>query len=154
MPGKITVIGAGNVGATLAQRLAERGYADVVLLDIVEGLPQGKALDILESAPVIGFDSCITGTNDYADTTGSDVVIITSGIGRKPGMTRDELLLTNMDIVAGVVRQVVEHSPDCIIIIVTNPVDAMTTLALKTSGFPRNRGAGHRPAADIYRRRI
>lgn len=153
MPSKITVIGAGNVGATLAQRLAERGYADIVLLDIIEGLPQGKALDILESAPVIGFDSRITGTNDYADTAGSDLVIITSGIGRKPGMTRDKLLLTNMDIVAGVTRQVIEHSPDCMIITVTNPVDAMTTLALKTSGFPRNRVCGLSGILDTARLR-
>ncbi len=150
---KITVIGAGNVGATLAQHLVERGYADVVLLDIIEGLPQGKALDILESAPVIGFDSHITGTNDYWDTAGSQVAIITSGISRKPGMTRDELLLTNMDIVAGVTREVIARSPDCIIITVTNPVDAMTTLALKTSGFPRHRVCGLSGVLDTARLR-
>lgn len=153
MPDRITVIGAGNVGATLAQRLVERDYADIVLLDIIEGLPQGKALDILESTPVIGFDNRITGTNDYRDTASSQVVIITSGIGRKPGMTRDQLLLTNMDIVAGVTREVIQYSPDCIIITVTNPVDAMTTLALKTSGLPRHRVCGLSGVLDTARLR-
>lgn len=139
---KITVIGAGNVGATCAQRIVERGYADVVLVDIIEGLPQGKALDIKQSAPVLGFETTITGSNGYEETSGSDVVIITSGIARKPGMSRDDLLRTNAGIVSGVVREVASRSPDCILIIVTNPSDAMTCLALRTSGFPRNRVFG------------
>ncbi len=139
---KISIIGAGNVGASCAQRIVERGYADVVLLDIIEGLPQGKALDIQESAPVIGVDSHIVGTNSYQETANSDVVIITSGSARKPGMSRDDLLLTNMKIVAEVTRNVVNHSPDCIIILVTNPVDAMVYLALHESKFPRNRVLG------------
>ncbi len=109
---KISVIGAGNVGAFCTQRIADRGYADIVLVDIVEGLPQGKALDILESAPVCGFDTRIIGTNSYQETANSDVVIITSGVPRKPGMTRDELLLTNKNIVAEVTRNIVTHSPN------------------------------------------
>ncbi len=135
---KVSIIGAGSVGAACAQRIAERGYADVVLLDIVEGLPQGKALDILESAPILNFDSHLSGTNNYQDTADSDVVIITSGSARKPGMSREDLLLTNMKIVAEVTRNVASHSPDCIIIMVTNPVDAMVYLALNVSKFPRN----------------
>ena len=116
---KITVVGAGNVGATVAQRLFERGYADIVLVDIVEGLPQGKALDMLESGPVLGTDSKITGTNSYEDTANSDVVVITAGIARKPGMSRDDLLFTNMDIVGGVAEQVAKYSPESIIIVVS-----------------------------------
>ncbi len=139
---KISIIGAGNVGASCAQRIAEKGYADVVLLDVIEGLPQGKALDIVESAPICGFDSHITGTNSYRDTAGSDVTVITSGSPRKPGMSRDQLLKANMTIVADAVRNVAEHSPQGIIIMVTNPVDAMTHLALETSRFPRNRVLG------------
>jgi len=139
---KISIIGAGNVGATCAQRIVEKGYADVVLVDIIEGLPQGKALDIQESAPVMGFNSRITGTNGYKETAGSDIVVITSGIGRKPGMTRDELIATNAKIVRDVVGNVVKNSPESIIITVTNPVDAMTYLALKTSNFPRERVFG------------
>ncbi|MFC1992568.1 malate dehydrogenase [Chloroflexota bacterium] len=142
MVNKISIIGAGNVGATCAQRIAERGYADIVLVDIIEGLPQGKALDILQSAPVLHFDTSLIGTNSYDETAGSDVVIITSGLGRKPGMTRDELLRANADIVSGVVRNVASYSPDCIIIMVTNPVDAMTHLAIRTSHFLRNRIIG------------
>jgi len=139
---KISIIGAGNVGASCAQRIAERGYADVVLLDVIDGLPQGKALDIIESAPICGVDSRITGTNSYRDTAGSDVTVITSGSPRKPGMNRDQLLKANMTIIADVVRNVAEHSPQGIIIMVTNPVDAMTHLALETSRFPRNRVLG------------
>jgi len=153
MPKKISIIGAGSVGATCAQRIAERDYADVVLLDIIEGLPQGKALDILESAPILNFDSRIIGTNSYQETAKSDVVIITSGLGRKPGMTRDDLLLANMKIIAEVTRNVVKHSPDCIIIVVTNPVDAMTYLAIKTSGFAPNRVVGLSGALDTARLR-
>lgn len=141
-PAKITIIGAGNVGASLGQRLIEKDFADVVLLDIVEGLPQGKALDILESGPVIGFTHRISGSNNYTDTAGSDAVVITSGATRKPGMTREELLKINSGIVSGVVKEVVRHSPDCIIIVVANPVDAMTWVGYKASGFPRNRVLG------------
>ncbi|MFC2065718.1 malate dehydrogenase [Chloroflexota bacterium] len=150
---KISIIGAGNVGATCAQRIAEKGYADVVLVDIVPGLPQGKALDMIESAPVINFDSSITGTNDYQETANSDVVIITSGLSRKPGMTRDELLLANMKIITEVTRNVVKHSPNCIIIMVTNPVDAMTHLAIKVSQLPPNRIFGLSGVLDSARLR-
>jgi len=131
--------------------LAERGYADIVLMDIIQGLPQGKALDILESAPILNFNSHITGANDYQETANSDVVIITSGSGRKPGMTRDELLLTNMKIITEVTHNVVNHSPNCIIIMVTNPVDAMTHLAIRASQFPRNRVFGLSGVLDSAR---
>ncbi len=148
---KITVVGAGNVGATCAQRLAERGYADIVLVDIIEGMPQGKALDILESGPVVGFDSNVIGTNSYADTAGSDIAIITSGVPRKPGMSRDDLVLTNMKIVKGVTEELVKASPNCIIIVVANPLDAMAQLAFKVSGFPRNRVIGMSGILDTAR---
>ncbi len=150
-PSKVSIIGAGNVGATCAQRIAERGYADVVLVDIVEGLPQGKALDILESAPVLGFGSRITGTNGYQETAGSDVVIITSGSARKPGMSRDDLLRTNMKIISEVVGNVVSHSPDCVIVMVTNPVDAMVHLAIHVSRLPRTRVLGLSGVLDSAR---
>ncbi|MSQ26066.1 MAG: malate dehydrogenase [Dehalococcoidia bacterium] len=148
---KVTVVGAGNVGATLAQRLAERDYADVVLVDIVEGLPQGKGLDMAQSGPVIGFDSTITGANTYEATAGSDIVIITAGIARKPGMSRDDLLQTNMKIVGGVTDQVVKYSPNSILIVVSNPLDAMAHLTLKRSGFPRNRVIGMAGVLDTAR---
>jgi len=148
---KITVVGAGNVGATCAQRLAERGYADIVLVDIIEGMPQGKALDILESGPVVGFDSNVIGTNNYEDTKGSDIAIITSGVPRKPGMSRDDLVLTNMNIVKGVTEQLVKYSPKCMIIVVANPLDAMAQLALKVSGFKRNRVMGMSGVLDTAR---
>ena len=151
MPKKVSVIGAGNVGASLAQRLVEKGFADIVLLDIVEGLPQGKALDIKESAPVAGFSTNIKGTNDYKETAGSEVVVVTSGIGRKPGMSRDELLGINVKIVSEVTRNIVKHSPDCIIVMVTNPVDTMTYLALKVSGFERSRVVGQSGVLDSAR---
>jgi len=150
-PNKISIIGAGNVGATCAQRLAERGYADIVLVDIIEGLTQGKALDILESAPVLNFNSRLIGTNSYQETANSDVVIITSGIGRKPGMTRDELLLINTKIITEVTHSVASYSPDCIIIMVTNPVDAMTYLALRATQFSRNRVFGLSGVLDSAR---
>ena len=134
---KVTVVGAGNVGATAAQRIAEAGLADVVLVDIVEGLPQGKGLDLAEAAPVVGHDARITGTNDYADTAGSDIVVVTSGLARQPGMSRDDLLAKNAGIVRAVVEQAAKHSPDAILIIVTNPLDAMCHVALTASGFPR-----------------
>src|SRR4051812_31957295 len=148
---KVTVIGAGNVGATTAQRIAEAGLADVVLVDIVEGLPQGKGLDLAEAAPVVGHDSRIIGTNDYADTAGSDIVVVTSGIARKPGMSRDDLMNTNAGIVRGVVEQAARHSPDAILIIVTNPLDAMCHVALTASGFPRERVIGMAGVLDSAR---
>jgi malate dehydrogenase len=148
---KISVIGAGNVGASLAQRLAEKAFADIVLLDIVEGLPQGKALDIMQTAPVTGCDIHITGSNDYADTAGSEVVVITCGASRKPGMTRDQLAKTNAAIIGEVTRNVAWHSPQCIIVMVTNPVDAMTSLALKASGFPPQRVVGLSGVLDSAR---
>ena len=148
---KITVVGAGNVGATVAQRLFERGYADIVLVDIVEGLPQGKALDMLESGPVLGTDSTITGTNSYADTANSDVAVITAGIARKPGMSRDDLLFTNMDIVGGVAEQIAKYSPNCILIVVSNPLDAMAQQALDVTKFPRERVIGMAGILDTAR---
>jgi malate dehydrogenase len=153
MSGKVSIIGAGNVGASCAQRIAERDYADIVMMDIVEGLPQGKALDILESAPVTNFNSSLIGTNNYKGTANSDVVVVTSGLGRKPGMTRDELLQANMKIVTEVVRNVVKYSPDCIIVMVTNPVDVLTRLALNVSRFPRNRIVGLSGVLDSARLR-
>src|SRR5512142_2936918 len=139
---KVTVIGAGNVGATAAQRIAEAGLADVVLVDIVEGMPQGKALDLAEAAPAVGHDARVVGTNDYADTAGSDIVVVTSGIPRKPGMSRDDLIATNAGIVGGVVKEAAAVSPDAIIIVVTNPLDVMCHVAMNASGFPRERVLG------------
>src|SRR5215217_655060 len=139
---KITVVGGGNVGATCAQRLAERDYADLVLIDIVEGMPQGKALDLNQSGPVVGYEPNVTGTNDWEDTAGSDIVVITSGSPRKPGMSRDDLLETNQNIVGSVTEEVVKHSPDAILVVVANPLDAMCHVALETSGFPRERVVG------------
>ena len=150
---KVTVVGAGNVGGTTAQRLAERNYADVVLVDIVEGLPQGKALDILESGPVLGFDSNVTGTNSYEETAGSDVVVITSGSPRKPGMSRDDLLKTNQNIVGSVTAEIVKHSSEAILVMVANPLDAMCHVAMETSGFPRERVVGMAGILDTARYR-
>jgi malate dehydrogenase len=151
MRNKITVIGAGFVGSTLVQRLAERDYADVVMFDIVPNMPQGKALDILQAGPVLGYDSLVTGTNDYADTTDSHIVVITSGFPRKPGMSRDDLLKKNQEIITEVTQQVVRYSPDCIIIMVTNPLDAMAQLALHVSGFARERIIGMAGVLDTAR---
>ena len=148
---KVTVVGAGNVGATAAQRIHELGYADVVLVDIVEDLPQGKALDMLESGPVIGSDALITGTNGYEATANSDLVIITAGIARRPGMSRDDLLLTNMNIIGSVTREVVKFSPNCLIMVVSNPLDAMCHHAYKVSGFPRERVFGMAGVLDTAR---
>jgi malate dehydrogenase len=150
---KVTVVGAGNVGGTTAQRLAERNYADVVLVDIVEGLPQGKALDILESGPVIGFDSNVTGTNGYEETAGSEIVVITSGSPRKPGMSRDDLLKTNQNIVQSVTQEVVKHSPEAILVMVANPLDAMCHVAFEVSAFPRERVVGMAGILDTARYR-
>ena len=151
MRSKVTIVGAGNVGATAAQRIFDKGYADVVLVDIVEGLPQGKALDMLESGPVVGSDANVVGTNGYEETAGSDVVVITSGIARKPGMSRDDLLLTNMKIVTSVVEEVAERSPDSILMLVTNPLDAMAQRAFQVSGFPKNRVVGQAGILDTAR---
>src|SRR5258706_3118387 len=148
---KVTGIGAGNVGATTAQRIAEAGVADVVLVDIVEGLPQGKGLDLAEAAPVVGHDARVTGTNDYADTAGSDIVIVTSGLARQPGMSRDDLLAKNAGIVRAVVTEAAKHSPNSILIIVTNPLDAMCHVALSASGFPRERVLGMAGVLDSAR---
>jgi malate dehydrogenase len=141
------------VGGTTAQRLAERDYADVVLVDIVEGLPQGKALDIQEAGPIEGYDTVLTGTNGYAETRGSDLVVITSGIARKPGMSRDDLLKTNAAIVRQVTEEIKASSPDAILIVVSNPLDAMVTLAHNVAGFPKQRVIGMAGVLDSARYR-
>jgi malate dehydrogenase len=151
MRSKVSIIGAGNVGATCAFRIAEKGYADIVLLDIIVGLPQGKGLDMLEATPIINSDVNIIGTNDYEETANSHIVVITSGVARKPGMSRDDLVLTNMKIVREVTEKVVQYSPNCLIIMVTNPVDAMTQLALHVSRFPRHRVFGQSGILDSAR---
>jgi malate dehydrogenase len=151
MRSKVTVVGAGNVGATLGQRVAERDYADVVLVDVIPNMPQGKALDILEAGPVLGYDSLVTGTNGYDETEGSDVVVITSGIARKPGMSRDDLIKTNQGIVTQVTQEIVRRSPNAILICVTNPLDAMCQLAFKVSGFPKQRIIGQAGVLDTAR---
>jgi malate dehydrogenase len=151
---KVTVIGAGNVGATTAQRIAEAGIADVVLVDIVEGLPQAKGLDLAEAAPVVGHDARISGTNDYADTAGSDIVVVTSGLARQPGMSRDDLLAKNAGIVRAVVTAAATASPDAILIVVTNPLDAMCHVAMQASGFPRERVLGMAGVLDSARFRM
>ncbi|HUZ84753.1 MAG TPA: malate dehydrogenase [Gaiellales bacterium] len=148
---KITVVGAGNVGATTAQRLAERDYADVVLVDIVEGLPQGKALDLNQAGPVVGYEPTVVGTNGYDETAGSDICVITSGRARTPGMSRDDLLRTNQAIVADVTRNLAQRSPDSIILVVTNPLDAMCHVANRESGFPRERVFGMAGVLDTAR---
>ncbi len=148
---KVTVVGAGMVGGTVAQLVAQGDYADVVLVDIVEGLPQGKALDLMEAGPVLGYDTRLTGANGYAETEDSDVVVITSGIARKPGMSRDDLLKTNMGIVHSVTREVVTASPDAVIIVVSNPLDAMCHVALEASGWPRERVIGQAGVLDSAR---
>jgi malate dehydrogenase len=147
----VTVIGAGNVGATAAQRIAEAGLADVWLVDVVEGLPQGKALDLAEAAPLHYHDFAVRGTNDYADTAGSDVIVVTAGLARQPGMSRDDLLLKNSGIVRAVVGKAVEHSPNAVLVLVTNPLDAMVHVALETSGFPRERVIGMAGVLDSAR---
>src|SRR5438876_10360054 len=139
---KVSIIGAGNVGASAAERIAQRRLADVVLVDIVEGLPQGKALDLNEAGPVDGYDMRLTGTNGYDETAGSDIVVITSGLPRKPGMSRDDLLEINKSIVADVSREVKDRSPDAIVVVVTNPLDAMCHAALDVTQFPRQRVTG------------
>lgn len=148
---KITVVGAGNVGATAAQRLAERDYADVVLVDIVDGVPQGKALDLNQAGPVVGYEPNVVGTTGYEETAGSDIVVITSGFPRQPGMSRDDLLAKNKEIVGGVAKQVADRSPDAIVIVVTNPLDAMCHVAYDATGFPRQRVIGMAGILDSAR---
>ncbi|MBZ5565729.1 MAG: malate dehydrogenase [Acidobacteriia bacterium] len=150
---KVTVVGAGNVGATVAHRLADKQLADIVLIDILEGIPQGKGLDLLESGPIEGYDVKIKGTNDYKDTAGSDLVVMTAGFPRKPGMSRDDLLKANFDVVKSTIEQVAKHSPDCILIVVTNPLDAMAQTAFKVSGFPKHRVIGMAGVLDTARYR-
>jgi malate dehydrogenase len=153
MKTKVTVVGGGNVGATVAQGIAQKELADVVVVDIVEGVPQGKTLDLMETAPVEGYDSILSGTNGYDETAGSDVVVITAGLPRKPGMSRDDLLWKNEEIVAGVTREIVKRSPDCILVIVSNPLDAMCEVARRVSGFPRERVIGMAGVLDSARMR-
>jgi malate dehydrogenase len=148
---KVTIVGAGNVGATAAHWIASKELADVVLIDVVEGVPQGKALDLLEAMPIEKRDSHILGSNDYADTANSDIVVITAGIPRKPGMSRDDLLNTNYKIMSDVVGNVVAHSPECILIIVSNPLDAMAQAAYKQAGFNRERVIGMAGVLDSAR---
>jgi malate dehydrogenase len=150
---KITVVGAGNVGATTAHWLVSKELGDVVLVDIIEGMPQGKALDLAQAGPVEGYDSRLVGTNGYKETANSDVVVITSGIARKPGMSRDDLLNTNAKIVASVTEEIVKYSPNCVIIVVSNPLDAMTQVAWKKSGFPKHRVMGMAGILDSARMR-
>jgi malate dehydrogenase len=148
---KITVVGAGNVGATVAQHVVDRELGDVALVDVIEGVPQGKALDLLQAGPVHGYDSRLTGSNGYDETQHSDIVVITAGLARKPGMTRDDLLFKNAEIVGGVVTQIVSRSPNAILILVTNPLDAMVQLAWKKSGFPSERVIGMAGVLDSSR---
>ena len=148
---KVTVVGAGNVGASCALRMADQGLADVVVVDILEGIPQGKALDILEAGPVAGVDVHITGSNDYAPTANSDIVVLTAGFPRKPGMSRDDLLWANYDIVKNSVENTIKYSPHCILIVVTNPLDAMCHVAYRVSGFPKNRVIGMAGILDTAR---
>nr|MBC8394492.1 malate dehydrogenase [Deltaproteobacteria bacterium] len=151
MDKKVTVIGAGNVGATTAQRLAEKELCDVILVDIIEGVPQGKALDLTQAAPIEKHDAHLTGTNGYEESAGSDIVIITAGIPRKPGMSRDDLISTNAGIVKSCTQEVASRSPDAILIIVSNPLDAMCHVAFETSGFPKNRVVGMAGILDSAR---
>ena len=148
---KVTIVGSGNVGATTAHWIVDKELADVVLIDIIDGVPQGKALDLQQAGPVEGFDSRLVGTNDYRDSADSDIVVITAGLPRKPGMSRDDLLMKNYEIVKGVTEQVVKVSPQCILIVVSNPLDAMVQTAYRISGFPRNRVIGMAGILDSAR---
>jgi malate dehydrogenase len=151
MKPKITIVGAGNVGATTAHWAASKALGDIVVTDIVEGVAKGKALDLMQSGPVEGFDCSVTGTSDYADTADSDILVITAGLPRKPGMSRDDLLEANANIINDVTPQLVEKSPDAVLIVVTNPLDAMVYLAYKRSGFPKNRVVGMAGILDTAR---
>jgi malate dehydrogenase len=148
---KISVIGSGAVGSACAQRLSERGYADIMVVDIIPGMPQGKALDILQATPILGSDVLLVGSNNYEETANSDILVVTAGAARKPGMSRDDLLFTNMNIVRDIIQKAIAFSPDCIILMVTNPLDAMTQLAYEISGFPRNRVVGQSGILDTAR---
>lgn len=150
---KISIIGAGNVGATAAHWAVSRGLGDVALVDVVEGVPQGKALDLLQAGPVAGFSCRVTGSNDFGDIAGSDVVIITAGLARKPGMSRDDLLAKNVAIISSCAKEVAAHAPNCVLIVVTNPIDAMVYTAFKVSGFPKNRVLGMAGVLDSARYR-
>ena len=150
---KVTVVGSGNVGATVAHRLADKQLADVVMIDILEGVPQGKGLDLLEAGPIEGYDCRIRGTNDYAETRNSDLVVMTAGFPRKPGMSRDDLLKANHDVVRTAIEQAVKYSPDSILIVVTNPLDAMAQTAFKVSGYSKNRVIGMAGILDTARYR-
>ena len=150
---KITVIGAGNVGATLAHRLADKQLGDIVLIDILEGVPQGKGLDLLESGPIEGYDLKVTGTNNYAETANSDLIVMTAGFPRKPGMSRDDLLKANYDVVKDAIGKAAKVSPNAILIVVTNPLDAMAQTAFRVSGFPRHRVMGMAGVLDTARYR-
>jgi malate dehydrogenase len=150
---KVTVVGSGNVGATAARSIADKELADVVLIDILPGVPQGKGLDMLEACPIEGSDARVLGSNDYADTANSDVVVITAGIARKPGMSRDDLLNTNFKVMQQVTSEIVKHSPNCIIVPVTNPLDAMCQAVFRVSGFPRERVIGMAGVLDSARMR-
>src|SRR5256712_7303412 len=153
MKAKVTVVGGGNVGATVAQGIALKELADVVVVDIIEGVPQGKTLDLMETAPVENYDTILTGTNGYDGTENSDVAVITAGLPRKPGMSRDDLLWKNEEIVAGVTREIVKRSPNCILIVVSNPLDAMCEVARRVSRFPRERVIGMAGVLDSARMR-
>jgi malate dehydrogenase len=153
MTAKISIIGAGMTGATTAHWLSEREIADIVLVDVVEGMPQGKGLDMLEAMPIIGSDASILGTNDYADTAGSDIVIVTAGLARKPGMSRDDLLKVNSEIVGKAVTETLKYSPNAIYIILTNPLDTMAYLAMKVGNLPRERVIGQAGILDSARMR-
>lgn len=148
---KVTVVGAGNVGATTAQRIVEKDIADVILVDVADGIPQGKALDILQSGPILGFDTNIIGTTTYEQTAGSDIAVITAGLARKPGMSREDLLSANAKIVKGITTELVKYSPDIIIIVVTNPVDLMTYLCAEISGLSKNKVFGMAGVLDSAR---
>jgi malate dehydrogenase len=148
---KVTVVGSGNVGASVALRLADRELADVVMTDIIEGIPQGKGLDILQAGPVVGSDSRVIGTNDYKDTANSDIVVVTAGFPRKPGMSRDDLLMKNYEVIKGTTEKIIANSPNCILIMVTNPLDAMCQVALRVSKFPRQRVIGMAGILDSAR---
>jgi malate dehydrogenase len=150
---KVTIVGAGATGATCAEVLAQRDYAEIVLVDIKEGLPQGKALDINQMGPILGFEATVTGTNDYADTASSDVVVITAGLPRQPGMSRDDLVTTNEKIVKSVTEQIVAQSPDAVIVVLSNPLDAMCHVAKAASGFPKERVFGQAGILDTARYR-
>jgi len=148
---KVTVVGSGNVGASVALRLADQEMADVVMTDIIEGIPQGKGLDILQAGPVVGSDSHVIGTNDYKDTANSDIVVVTAGFPRQPGMSRDDLLMKNYEVIKATTEKIIAHSPNCILIMVTNPLDAMCQVALRVSGFPRQRVIGMAGILDSAR---